>query len=80
MVTLPSNAKLTFDGHVTASTSATRQFVTPPLHAGLNYRYVLRAEIMQGGVPSVVERTVLVHANEESHVALDFANAEFALR
>jgi hypothetical protein len=41
---------------------------------------VLRAELIRDGVPSVVERTVNVRANEESHVSLDFVSASFALR
>jgi uncharacterized protein (TIGR03000 family) len=57
-----------------------RQFVTPPLQEGAKYHYVLRAEIIRAGVPSVVERTVLVRANEKSQVSLDFANADFARR
>jgi uncharacterized protein (TIGR03000 family) len=80
VVTLPADAKLTFDGKLTASTSNTRWFVTPPLRAGLKYQYVLRAEIVRDGVPGVVERTVLVRPNEESRVSLDFANGDFALR
>jgi uncharacterized protein (TIGR03000 family) len=80
VVTLPPEAKLKFDGHLTTSTSATRRFVTPPLKTGLKYEYVLRAEIVRDGVPSVVERTVLVRANEEARVSLDFASASFAQR
>jgi uncharacterized protein (TIGR03000 family) len=80
VVTLPPDAKLKFDGHVTTSTSGTRRFVTPPLKAGLKYEYVLRAEIVRDGVPSVVERTVHVRANEESNVSLEFAGASFAQR
>jgi uncharacterized protein (TIGR03000 family) len=80
VVNLPPDAKLTLNGQPTLSTSTTRRFVTPPLQAGRQYQYSVRAEIVRAGVPSVVERTIIVRANEESSVSLDFASADFALR
>jgi uncharacterized protein (TIGR03000 family) len=80
VVNLPADAKLTLNGQLTMSTSNRRWFVTPPLQAGREYQYVLRAEVVRTGVPSVVERTVVVRANEESRVSLDFDSADFALR
>ena len=78
LVNLPADARLTFGGHLTTLTSTTRysQDAAAPLQAGLKYQCVLRAEIVRDGVPSVVERTVLVRANEEfARFGLGFANA-----
>jgi uncharacterized protein (TIGR03000 family) len=80
VVHLPADAKLTLNGHLTMSTSNTRRFITLPLEAGREYQYVVRAEIVRTGAPSVVERTVVVRAGEESRVSLDFADGDFALR
>jgi uncharacterized protein (TIGR03000 family) len=80
LVTLPAGAKLAFDGHVTSSTSSTRWFVSPPLETGSNYKYELRAELVRDGMRSVVTRTVLVRANQETRVSLNFADAQVAVR
>jgi uncharacterized protein (TIGR03000 family) len=79
-VTLPADAKLTFDGQPTSSTSGTRWFVSPPLQQGWDYQYQLRAEIVRNGVPQMVNRTVIVRANEETRVSMDFSNTDVARR
>jgi uncharacterized protein (TIGR03000 family) len=80
LVTLPSEATLAFDGHVTTQTAQTRLFISPPLRPGWKYQYVLRAEMVRAGAPVVVTRTVTVRANEETRVSLDFDSAEVAAR
>jgi uncharacterized protein (TIGR03000 family) len=80
IVTLPTDAKLTFDARPTASTSETRWFISPVLQRGSNYQYQLRAEIVRNGVPQVLTRTILVRANEETRVSLDFSNVDVAAR
>jgi uncharacterized protein (TIGR03000 family) len=70
IVSLPADARLTVDGAATTSTSALRTFVTPPLAAGKDYTYELRAEFVSDGRPQVVTRTVHVRAGEETRVDL----------
>ena len=48
-VTLPADAKLTFDGQATRSTSAHRLFITPPLEEGKSFRYSVKAEFVRAG-------------------------------
>jgi uncharacterized protein (TIGR03000 family) len=78
VVTLPADAKLTFNGQPTRATSQTRWFVTPPLEAGRNYHYVLKAEIVRDGQTQVVTQKVQVRSGEETRVALDFPAAAVA--
>jgi uncharacterized protein (TIGR03000 family) len=70
VVSLPADAKLTFDGEATTSTSNQRVFVSPTLPAGQEYHYTLQAEVVVDGKPVTVSKTVAVRAGEESHVTL----------
>jgi uncharacterized protein (TIGR03000 family) len=72
VVRLPADAKLTVDGTVTRSTDGVRSFVSPPLQAGKDYQYTLRAEVTRDG--KTVERTrdVNVRAGQTSEVNFDF--------
>jgi uncharacterized protein (TIGR03000 family) len=69
-VILPADAKLTFDGQATRSTSATRLFVTPPLESGKRYHYTLTAKYARDGQTITIERTVSVRAGRETVVSL----------
>lgn len=69
VVSLPSDAKLTIDGNVTASTGSTRTFSTPL--PGQSGTYTLEARI--GG--QVVVRQVTVRAGEETAVTLEMPTA-----
>ncbi len=70
VVSLPADAKLTFDGEATTSTSTQRVFVSPSLPAGQEYHYTLQAEVVVNGKPVTVSKTVAVRAGEESHVTM----------
>jgi uncharacterized protein (TIGR03000 family) len=70
VVSLPADAKLTFDGEATTSTSSQRVFVSPALPAGQEYHYTLQAEVVVDGKPVTVSKTVAVRAGEQSHVTL----------
>lgn len=70
VVSLPADAKLTFDGEATASSSSQRVFVSPSLPAGQEYHYTLQAEVVVDGKAVTVSKTVAVRAGEESHVIL----------
>jgi uncharacterized protein (TIGR03000 family) len=69
-VSLPADAKLTFDGEATTSTSSQRVFVSPVLPAGQEYHYTLQAEVVVDGKSVTVSKTVAVRAGEQSRVTL----------
>lgn len=73
IVTLPADAKLTIEGTPTTATSGRRVFLSPPLEAGKEYVYNLKAEAMINGKPTEVTRAVTVRANESTNVDLQFA-------
>ncbi len=71
VVHLPADAKLTFDGEGTKSTSATRTFVTPELKPGTSYSYTVKAEVMKDGKPVVIEqKKVSFRAGQTTEVTL----------
>jgi uncharacterized protein (TIGR03000 family) len=70
-VLLPAEATLTFDGAATHSTSAVRNFVTPPLEAGKDFYYRLRAHLVREGASVTIERRITVRAGEETVADLD---------
>jgi uncharacterized protein (TIGR03000 family) len=76
LVHLPADAKLTVDDHATTSTSATREFITPPLERGRIFHYTLKAEFVRGGETIRVEKNVPVRADKETTVTLDLPGAE----
>jgi uncharacterized protein (TIGR03000 family) len=71
IVSLPADAKLTFDGASTTSTSTERVFVSPDLEPNRDFRYTLRAEVLRDGKPMSVEQTVAVRAGMESRVIMN---------
>jgi uncharacterized protein (TIGR03000 family) len=72
VVHLPADARLTIDGYAPRSTSGTRWFVTPPLGAGRDFHYQLRAEVERGGKRLTRTREVAVRAGQQTDVTLDF--------
>jgi len=71
VVHLPADAKLTFDGEATKSTSEVRTFVTPELKPGTNYSYMVKAEVMKDGKPVVIaEKKVSIQAGVTTEVTL----------
>ena len=70
VVSLPADAKVTFDGMATTSTSENRRFTTPALVAGSEVSYVLGAEIVRDGRTLAVSRVVTVRAGETTEIRL----------
>jgi len=69
-ISLPSGARLLFNGTLATGAGATRTFATPVLMPGQNYGYELTAEVIRDGhVISVTER-VVVRAGETTRVTL----------
>jgi uncharacterized protein (TIGR03000 family) len=69
-VSLPADAKLTFDGQATCSSSANRLFITPLLEKGKTFRYSLNAEIVRAGQTVAVQQDIQVQAGQETFVNL----------
>jgi uncharacterized protein (TIGR03000 family) len=69
-VTLPSDAKLLFNGVAANGTGLVRTFQTPALEPGRDYKYELEAEVMRDGHLQRATGTVIVRAGETATVAL----------
>lgn len=69
LVSLPVDAKLFIDGHVTTSTTNSRTFVSPALEAGKDYVYTLKVEMVRNGLPVEESKTVTVRAGETTEVS-----------
>lgn len=80
VVNVPAEAKLTFDGAVTTSTSTRRVFVTPELKPGTEYSYVVKVEVTRDGKPVVDEKKVTFKAGETAEVTLGETAAGVASR
>lgn len=78
VVNLPAGATLMIDDSPTSSNSTSRVFQTPPLQAGYDYYYTLKAEAMQDGKPVQVTNRVTVRAGEITSVRLEFPLASVA--
>jgi len=70
-ISLPADAKLTFDGQATQSTSGHRLFTTPPLERGKTFHYSVRAEFVRAGRMITVQQDISVEAGRETFVSLD---------
>ena len=68
---LPADAKLSVDGTVTRSTGETRSFMSPPMQAGKEFRYTIRAELERDGKMTSADKEVTVRAGQETVVQLD---------
>ncbi len=78
IVNLPADAKLTFDGTATTSTTASRRFTTPALPTGNDMSYTLTAEIVREGKTLKATQVVSVRAGQTTDVNLSdaqFTNA-----
>ena len=70
VVTLPEDARLTFDGKATVSTGSRRLFITPPLNGGRDFHYTLEAKVMRNGKAETSSKQITVRAGEETRVGL----------
>ena len=75
VLSLPADAKVSIDGTVTTSTSATRTFVTPELNQDQAFVYTISAQIVRDGQTLTVSEKVTVRAGEETRV--NFGTAQF---
>jgi len=80
VVNLPTDAKLYFDGAATKATSNRREFVSPPLQAGMEYHYTLKAEVVRDGKTETQTETVTVRAGSQAQINLTFPTAAVAAK
>jgi uncharacterized protein (TIGR03000 family) len=73
VVSLPADAKLTFDGAPTKSTSANRIFHTPPLEVGVDHHYTLSAEVTRNGRVDTMTQRITVRGGKETRVSFSDA-------
>jgi uncharacterized protein (TIGR03000 family) len=71
VVTLPQDAKVFVDDHLTTSTSAERVFTTPTLEDGKDYHYTLKIQVVRDGQTQTVTRNVTVHGGETTRINVD---------
>jgi uncharacterized protein (TIGR03000 family) len=71
VVTLPEDARLMVDDHLTVSTSGERVFTTPVLEPGKDYQYTLAMEVVRDGKTCSVTREVTVRVGEVTRVDLE---------
>lgn len=69
-VKLPPGATLYVDDRKNASADAVRRFTTPPLPAGREFGYLLKAEVVRNGQPEALIQKVAFKAGEQ--VVVDF--------
>jgi uncharacterized protein (TIGR03000 family) len=70
VVTLPEDARLTFDGKATVSTGSRRLFITPPLERGRDFHYTIEANVMRNGKTATSSQQITVKAGEVTRVGL----------
>ncbi len=71
---LPADAEVRFDGDKTTQTGADRRFVSPPLQAGHDYIYEIKAQWKENGHEVTRDRRITVHAGDVVNVS--FVEAE----
>jgi uncharacterized protein (TIGR03000 family) len=67
-VQTPPDAEIWFEGEKTSQTGTSRLFRSPPLEAGQNYSYDVKARWMENGKPVEQTRNVRVRAGEMAQV------------
>ena len=67
-VQVPADAEVWFDGAATRQRGEDRVYSTPPLEAGRDYHYDIRARWMENGRPVEETRRVGVRAGQETNV------------
>jgi uncharacterized protein (TIGR03000 family) len=67
---VPASARVWFDNEKTIQTGSAREFITPPLPAGREYTYAVRAEWTEDGRKMESTRTIRIHAGDRVNVDL----------
>ena len=75
-VVIPPRAEITFENERTTQTGSRRLFISPPIRAGQNYTYHIKAKWTENGREVTRSRTVPVHAGERVMVDLTSTSTE----
>ena len=75
-VVIPPRAEITFENERTTQTGSRRLFISPPIRAGQNYTYHIKAKWTENGREVIRSRTVPVHAGERVMVDLTSTSTE----
>lgn len=70
-ITLPADAKLTFNGVAASGTGDSRTYVTPDLDSDRDYEYVLAAEVIRNGQTLTATQRAIVRAGSDTRVSLE---------
>lgn len=71
LVTVPADAKVYVNGHLTKSTGEHRQYSSSGLKPDSSYEYQVRAEFVRDGKPVREEKTVLLTVGKTSSLVFD---------
>jgi uncharacterized protein (TIGR03000 family) len=74
-VWVPVDAKVTINGLETRSKGSRRQFISYGLQPGMNYKYVIKAEVVRNGMAVEDTRSVTLTAGQTTAVAFGFNTA-----
>jgi uncharacterized protein (TIGR03000 family) len=74
-VTLPPGAALYVDNRKSPGTDSVRRFTTPPLPAGREFGYLLKAEVIRNGQPETLTQRVVFRSGEQVTVDLSSLGA-----
>jgi uncharacterized protein (TIGR03000 family) len=69
-VTVPSDAKVIINDHLTTSTGEHRRYMSRNLQPSMVYRYQVRAEFMRDGKATSDEQTVELTAGDTRSITL----------
>jgi uncharacterized protein (TIGR03000 family) len=70
-MSVPSGARVWFDGAATSQTGAVREFVSPSLAPGIGYVYHVRVQWEENGKTVERNREVPVHAGDRINLNID---------
>lgn len=71
IVNMPADAKLMVEGKTVKTGEGQREFITPQLEPGSNYRYTIKAEVVRNNQVVSQSREVRVRAGETTRVSFD---------
>jgi uncharacterized protein (TIGR03000 family) len=71
ILTVPADARVTFDGQPTSTRSTSRVFVTPPLQPGREFHYDVEAQVDRGGRTVTVTRRIAVRSGQVTRESLN---------
>jgi uncharacterized protein (TIGR03000 family) len=75
-VRVPPNAEVLIDGTKTTTTGPVRQFISPPIEPGREYKYKVEAKWMDNGNERTQTRELVVRPGERKMVDLTKMSAE----